>query len=1266
MSGSDYQAEFAASLTEQAAYLSSLGRFADALEPSTEACEIYMSTGVGDAAARAEAFTRQVIVLARLDRTNDVPMWAHLALAHWYELGAPGNRMLMARILHVISVLQILAGEDGDAVITAADAVGLAPGSRTGRRGPTELRLLVRVLTAHAMALAGAGRPGEAAEVAGEALRKRLADTAETADVLESLADPGQTHRPSPHLLLAGLDASLADIAGTRGARVAPEDSVLLNRHLMREGSDSAQPSLLTALAARFTQLSAEGRKEEAADWLSEAISTSRQLLTDGEPGYGRHVTRVMGDIGDFLWSRLDQCDAEDLDRLVDIRGLAYEGSAEAGDTGRADAAFRLGTGLLARFERGHETRDLEDLLALLRRSGERFPTSELRHGMAWLASRALTHRYDLTGDRADLYEAIEHGIKAIVADDEPGTGTGAAHVDAMSRLSHRLWHRYNTFGTPDDLEAAITLIDRSLSVLGDHHAERARLLVSLGTVLFARYDRSGDPADLDRTIDLAREASGDEPARIPALELLCTALIRRYGKSDSSHDPGEAVMALRQLISALPQGHEARAEHLVNLSVMLRQRHSRTMDSVDLQEALAAGRQAVALLSADDPRRSAALFNLTRVLEDVHKRSGDRQLLSEAVDAAEEAVSRSPDNAPDRAAVVANLAQALGARWLAQGVKADLTEAISLARHAVEILPADSPTRAPLLDLLEALLRYGVEHEADHGIRGQAMSLAFERGSPEAGLAEAIAVLRSDTAAPNALPLERIRAAERLGRLAMTAGQSEVALEGYSLAVDLLPLALAARRGRPTRRGGTEPGDLDELVNDAAAAAMAAERWEQAAVLLERGRVALLAHSPGPDQRLEYLRALDPELADHFEELGDRISRGEPRGRRPGLVAEWDRLIEQVRLLPGMSSFLAPPRFQDLAAQVQDGPLVMVNVSRYRSDAIIVTSGGVIAVPLPGLHEELPQQLRRFRSTLAARYAPLEDHLKAEGTLRDVLHWLWSAVAQPVLDTLGLRNPRPDEPLPRLWWIPTGLLGLLPLHAAEEPRAVQGALSMLDCVCPSYAATISALGEARRKPHAPLSALVVAPTGSPRVDDLPHAEREAHEVLARMGTARLLSGTEATKDAVLSQLPQASVVHFACHGVMNPGSLRAGGLELADGPLTTAELRAAQATAPQLVVLSACGTASRPAADADSPWQAVSLPATLHLGGYRHAIGTLWEVDDRTHADMASLFYAALTDRGSVSTDDSPRALHEAVRRVRARYPHIPSLWAAHIHVGP
>ena len=70
-------------------------------------------------------------------------------------------------------------------------------------------------------------------------------------------------------------------------------------------------------------------------------------------------------------------------------------------------------------------------------------------------------------------------------------------------------------------------------------------------------------------------------------------------------------------------------------------------------------------------------------------------------------------------------------------------------------------------------------------------------------------------------------------------------------------------------------------------------------------------------------------------------------------------------------------------------------------------------------------------------------------------------------------------------------------------------------------------------------------------------------------------------------------------------------------------------------------------------------------MAGYAHVIGTLWSVDDEIAAEVASDVYPGLTASGPDAAAAAP-ALHRAVRKIRARHPTLPALWAAHVHVGP
>ncbi|MCM2417386.1 CHAT domain-containing protein [Streptomyces sp. RKAG293] len=183
--------------------------------------------------------------------------------------------------------------------------------------------------------------------------------------------------------------------------------------------------------------------------------------------------------------------------------------------------------------------------------------------------------------------------------------------------------------------------------------------------------------------------------------------------------------------------------------------------------------------------------------------------------------------------------------------------------------------------------------------------------------------------------------------------------------------------------------------------------------------------------------------------------------------------------------------------------------------------------------------------------------------------------------------------------------------------------------------------------------------------------EPEQAAVLMEHGRVALLAHSSGPGET-LAAIRERAVV--AAHRVMTPGAPLDGGPELADGRLTTETLWRSRPDDPQLVVLSGCRTAS-PAQDLlgdadrgrERRWEAVSLASTLHLAGYRHVIGTLWEVWDRVYADVTEPFYQGLLSGAEgFDPDRSARALHHALVVMRSRYPHIPSLWAAHVHVGP
>jgi hypothetical protein len=413
-------------------------------------------------------------------------------------------------------------------------------------------------------------------------------------------------------------------------------------------------------------------------------------------------------------------------------------------------------------------------------------------------------------------------------------------------------------------------------------------------------------------------------------------------------------------------------------------------------------------------------------------------------------------------------------------------------------------------------------------------------------------------------------------------------------------------------------------------------------------------------------------------------------------LDQEWNALLGEIRSLEGFADFLRPPRMDALRHAAVGGPVVMVNVSQWRSDALIVTPDGVrppVELPeasqprttewagryLNAVHrfqaaqQEAYESQRPFREGDQSPAAFQQYHAAAqrlhterllmESVVTEVLEWLWTAIADPVLTRLGLTETPPDGAWPRLWWCPTGLLTVLPLHAAG--RHVDG-LSVLDRVVPSYTPTLRALLEAtnRRDPAREPEVLVVAVPDAPGQTPLPNVEREV-DLLTRLfpgNRSTVLYGAEATTTRVREELGRHRWAHFSCHGHQDLTDPSNGGLLLHDGTLTVQSI-STRTYRGEFAFLSACKTATGGLDLAD---EVITLAAALHYAGYRQVVATLWSVYDPTAAHVAESVYGELSTDGRVDSDGAAAALHRVVRRLRDRHPASPSVWTPFVHLGP
>lgn len=147
-----------------------------------------------------------------------------------------------------------------------------------------------------------------------------------------------------------------------------------------------------------------------------------------------------------------------------------------------------------------------------------------------------------------------------------------------------------------------------------------------------------------------------------------------------------------------------------------------------------------------------------------------------------------------------------------------------------------------------------------------------------------------------------------------------------------------------------------------------------------------------------------------------------------------------------------------------------------------------------------------------------------------------------------------------------------------------------------------------------------------------------------------------------MARLLDHSWVHFACHGEQNLADPSRGGVLVRDGALTVTDLSSQQYQG-EFAYLSGCKTA---VGGVNLPDEAITLAAALHFTGYRHVIATLWSVWDQQAAQVATDVYQAMVPEGVLRADRAARALHHAVRRLRAEARDRPSVWTPFAHTGP
>ncbi|KAL4742973.1 CHAT domain-containing protein [Aspergillus similis] len=753
-----------------------------------------------------------------------------------------------------------------------------------------------------------------------------------------------------------------------------------------------------------------------------------------------------------------------------------------------------------------------------------------------------------------------------------------------------------------------------AMNTILDGHPTPSRYFGQFGDYFRERYQETGNTDELDAAISFYHRAITADPSSACFLENLEVSSFDKYDSvTSTTRDVSfltEAIEIGENRVEALCNLGDRFADRYSRLGAMndldqsinylqkaldqtlsarYRQKYRKTDEISFLEKAIMLGRRAIETAQVDDAR-------YTRMRQTVD--------LEECIILEKRSLRASRRDSPERGTQLNNLALRLFDLWLVARRLSYLEESIQLSREALDAAGEDE----------QGWIIYSTDLAASLHERYMSTGSITD-------FDEAISLLQSAMRKGPRARRVRIRAGQLLVRYCALQEDWQQGYMASATVTELIQEMGANSRSLDYSDNQHLLGEIAGFASDAAAIALNANiKASEALRLLEACRAVVAAsfHEMRADIPVD-LEQKHPNLAEQFVDLREKLE------------FEW---IKEIRAQPGFQNFLGAPSEDEMRQGAQKGPIVVINLSVYRCDAIIIEEHQISCLALP----ELSWEETRKKGAV--------DFLKSPRTLE----WMWDAITSPILEALGFTQPH-DPAIgdwPHLWWIPTGPLSKFPLHAAGYHRKGTSE-TVLDRVMSSYSLSVRAVIQGRQYPTRPVFS---GPTVLVAIENsgLPFAKQEI-EQLQELCESRKLNTIRSGqhKQDVLSHLPGCSIFHFAGHGHTDTDPLRSY-LLLADGKndlLTIANLLGLnlRKNPPFLAYLSACGTGQ--VRDLKFTDESLHLISAFQLAGFRHVIGTLWEVNDEISARMAIRAYQNMVD-GEMTDEAACQGLHNATRYLR------------------
>lgn len=584
---------------------------------------------------------------------------------------------------------------------------------------------------------------------------------------------------------------------------------------------------------------------------------------------------------------------------------------------------------------------------------------------------------------------------------------------------------------------------------------------------------------------------------------------------------------------------------------------------------------------------------------------------------------------------LLSRLSLAYAERYLQTRNSLDIANSLQHVREALKHTQREHPYRGEVLHLNHLVTGIAV---------GEQLAINIELENSIDLLEEAVDLTASG-------PWQRLENGVLLFRKHAWEHSLDLASEVAKKSVRLVPL-LSPHSLQNSDKQRSIRSTAVGLASDAASLVFLAKENALIAVeLLELGRGVMQTSMRITRADISELEKWHPEFAREFKMLQDQLDSPASTASREALSQalnyeadkrhragkRLDELLPQIRQLPRFERFLLSPSENDIKAAAKSGPIVIINISRFQCQALIIEPEEIKPLWLPRLHL---YEIEAYARDLEKGHIDIS-----------LLEWLWKVIVKPVLMVLGF-DQQPEDHWPRIRWIPTGPLTRFPIHAAGLHFQDGARNTLMNRAISTYSTSIQALMESRRaQNNADIPKTGHAATIVGMQKGLPYVEAELQRTTNFCNAMQLHPSTPQPLVApVLECVKTCDIFHFAGHGKTDLLDPLKSGLKLEDGYLTVenlfdTNLRVRQ---PFLAYLSACGTGEvRDEALFD---ESLHLIAAFQLAGFRNVIGTLWKVDDQACVEIATDVYEWMRQRG-LNADMLSEGLHHACRRLRDRW---------------